>query len=102
MTIKIFSSSFCNNNNEIRKAVLKLKGHGKPIVVYGPQACGKTRNTKAIAEHVKRPVVIDDYSYGHPLPAGCVAFTNEEPPWNCKHDNFKVVNFSDIEPLLNT
>lgn len=33
----------------------------KKIVVYGPPACGKTRNAEALAAHFEVDIVVDDF-----------------------------------------
>jgi fructose-1,6-bisphosphatase/inositol monophosphatase family enzyme len=32
----------------------------KPVIVYGEQGCGKTRNAKAIATHYRKSIIIDE------------------------------------------
>lgn len=33
----------------------------KKVVVYGPPACGKTRNAEALAAHFEVDIVVDDW-----------------------------------------
>lgn len=40
----------------------------RSVVVYGPQACGKTRNAKALAEHFGLSTIVDDWN-GEPFPS---------------------------------
>ncbi len=84
----------------IRRCVISLGGEGIPIIVSGPKACGKTRNAEKIAKILSRPVVVDDYLFERPLPDGCVAFTYETPPPKKSYQNFRVINFSDIQDKL--
>lgn len=46
------------------------------IVVYGPKACGKTRNAAALAAHFNVWVVVDDWLPGqHKLTPGALHLT---------------------------
>lgn len=50
------------------------------IVVYGPPACGKTRNSGRIASHFGISVIVDDWSpRQHVLTPGAIHFTHEHP-----------------------
>lgn len=40
----------------------------KSWIVYGPQACGKTRNAKAIANALKLNCIYDDWTPGQEAP----------------------------------
>ncbi|GAB3380886.1 hypothetical protein NCG89_00915 [Spongiibacter taiwanensis] len=95
-SVKIFSSKMVTNS-DIRRQVFESGGYGEPIVVYGPQACGKTRNAEAVAKYLNRPVVIDDYLFERSLPDGCVALTYLEPPQSKPFHGFRAIKFSDIE-----
>lgn len=40
---------------------------GKPVVIYGPVACGKTTYAKTIADHFGKDVIVDDWRKGQEL-----------------------------------
>lgn len=46
------------------------------LILYGQQACGKTRHGAAIAAHFGLTQVIDDWAPGDPLPTNALAITN--------------------------
>lgn len=48
-------------------------------IVHGPQACGKTRNAKALAAHFGCTSIVDDWNGRSPLPANALALTHELP-----------------------
>jgi len=48
----------------------------RPVIVYGPQACGKTTNAQALAQAYGCTSVVDDWTPGEPIPAGALALTN--------------------------
>lgn len=53
----------------------------KKIVVFGPPACGKTRNAEALAAHFGVDVVIDDWDPNrHQLVPGALHLSHE--PYN--------------------
>ncbi|MES2787645.1 MAG: hypothetical protein V4684_19420 [Pseudomonadota bacterium] len=47
------------------------------VVIYGPEACGKTTHAAALAAHYRKEVVIDDWLPGDPLPTHALALTNQ-------------------------
>lgn len=70
------------------------------VVIYGPQACGKTRNAAALARHFGLTRVLDgDHGYeglwepGQPAPAGCLVLTGEPQPG--------ALQFADLAAELN-
>lgn len=76
-------------------------------VVFGPKACGKTRNKAAIAKHLTGDVnaVIDDYGWDprHRLTPGMVHLTFETPQrgvarWSPSFDSMVVrfISFAEI------
>lgn len=56
--------------------------NGKSWLVYGPQACGKTRNARAIADALGLPDILDDWHPGMPVPTTkTLVLTNETGPF---------------------
>jgi|GEM_PF-4485601 replication-associated recombination protein RarA len=50
----------------------------KRIVVYGPPACGKTRNAEALAAHFGVNIVVDDWCpKRHQLVSGALHLSHE-------------------------
>jgi len=58
-----------------------MNAPAKPnVFVYGPQGCGKTRNSAALAVHFARRIVIDGWEPRRPVPAGgCLILCVEDP-----------------------
>ncbi len=48
----------------------------RPLVIYGPQGCGKTRMAHAIAARLGAGVVVEGWDGFSPLPANAIATTN--------------------------
>lgn len=53
----------------------------KPVVVYGPQASGKTRNAAALLRRFGKRLLVDDWDGCARLPGAALALTNTEPPY---------------------
>jgi len=51
------------------------------IIIHGPEACGKTRNSAKLRAHYKSHRVRDDWHPGIALREGDLALTNFEPPF---------------------
>lgn len=51
---------------------------GKPLIIVGPQASGKTRNSKAFLRAFGGKRVVDDWDGKSPLKDGDLALTNFE------------------------
>ncbi|MEA3278878.1 MAG: hypothetical protein U9Q81_27010 [Pseudomonadota bacterium] len=69
-----------------------------PVIVHGPQGCGKTRAVGHLRRVFGREVVIDPWE-GGPLPPGALALTNAAPPYAVEA---RVVDFRDIEGVGTT
>ncbi|WP_437881056.1 hypothetical protein [Pseudomonas sp. LRF_L74] len=55
--------------------------NGKSWLVYGPQACGKTRNAPAIAAALGLAEIVDDWQPGEPVPiTKALVLTNHDGP----------------------
>lgn len=54
----------------------------EPVIIYGPQGCGKTRNSAALAKHFGKVFILDYDSAIRPdaYPADAIVFTNTELP----------------------
>lgn len=50
-----------------------------PLVVYGPQGCGKTSNAQAIADYFHCTPVVDDWDGRSALPEGALALCQQYP-----------------------
>lgn len=50
----------------------------KTVIVYGPQACGKTRNAEALRNHFGCANIVDDWSLTQYVVHGSLHLTNEE------------------------
>lgn len=48
------------------------------IIICGPQGCGKTRNSEALAKHYGKTVIVNDWTFGQPLPDDAICLTSEE------------------------
>jgi hypothetical protein len=48
-------------------------------IVYGPQACGKTRNKHAIAKHLGCDIIVDEWDESRPLTEGAVHLALKNP-----------------------
>lgn len=46
------------------------------VIVYGPQACGKTRNSEALKRHFGCDRIVDDWNGRDALRDGDLALTN--------------------------
>ena len=49
------------------------------VVIFGPAACGKTRNAKLIAEHLGLPYIHDGGPEGAPAKGALILSNVEEP-----------------------
>ncbi|MFA7278619.1 MAG: hypothetical protein WC100_00825 [Sterolibacterium sp.] len=49
------------------------------VIIHGPQACGKSRNAKALAAHFNCSRIIDDWNERLPLLPDTLMLTNEAP-----------------------
>ena len=43
-----------------------------PVVIYGPQGCGKTRNAQALAAHFGCSRIVDDWDGQSKIEDGCL------------------------------
>lgn len=50
-----------------------------PLVIYGPQGCGKTRNASALADHFRCTMIVDDWDGRSALPDGALALCAHYP-----------------------
>lgn len=59
-----------------------------PLVIYGPQGCGKTTKAQALAEHFGCSTIVDDWDGRAPLPDDTLALYNGRgvPPW-CAYEH---------------
>lgn len=48
------------------------------VIVYGPPGCGKTRNSKLIAQLFSKEQIIDDWKLGDHLPSDALCLSNDE------------------------
>ncbi|MCS3467414.1 DNA polymerase III delta prime subunit [Pseudomonas sp. JUb42] len=51
----------------------------KPLIVVGPQGCGKTQLAQTMAEFFGCEHIVDPLESHDPLPSGTLALTNVEP-----------------------
>lgn len=73
MNIHIFQSGHINENN----LNTFINGNQrKPIIITGPQACGKTHNADKLAILYGFSVVLDGWEPGDNIPLGTMALTN--------------------------
>ena len=55
----------------------------RSVIVYGPQACGKTRNARAIADALGLKDIRDNWFHGTPIPRfDALVLTSDEPPFS--------------------
>ncbi len=47
-----------------------------PVVVYGPQGCGKSAHARLLAKHYGKSRIVDDWTPGAPLSSDTLALTN--------------------------
>ena len=69
-----------------------------PLVIYGPQACGKTRNAERLKRAFGARRVVDEWVPGDPLPPDAIALTN------CDGDELpprRSISFSDAMKVVN-
>ncbi len=65
------------------------------VIVYGPQACGKTRNAERLRKGFGMDRVIDDWHVGDTVPQrGALVLTND-PMAAAFHDPFELIAFDD-------
>jgi hypothetical protein len=64
-------------------------------IIFGDQACGKTRNAEKLRAAFGCRTIVDDWRVGMPLPHNALALTNDYAVLN--HENYagKVVQFAD-------
>ena len=56
-----------------------------PLVVYGPQGCGKTTNARAIADYFRCTSIVDNWDGRSRLPDGALALCTRYP-WRRRYD----------------
>jgi len=61
------------------------------VIVHGPQACGKTRNARALAAALGCNKILDDWDGRTPIPHGALVLTSDEPPFEARA---KVLSFA--------
>lgn len=67
----------------------------RSVIVYGPQACGKTRNAERLRKGFGMDRVIDDWRVGDIIPQrGALVLTND-PASMSAHDPFDFYTFDD-------
>lgn len=66
------------------------------MIVYGPMACGKTRNAQALAAHFGLKVIIDDWDpTRHVLTDGALHLTNAPcEGYNAPKAEFRTIRFN--------
>ena len=73
-----------NNPKEaIQGAERRLKmldTQNAPLVIHGPQECGKTRNAERLAAKYNYSSIVDDWSFKKPLTDNALHLTYEIPP----------------------
>lgn len=69
-----------------------------PVIVYGPQSCGKTRNAEKIKRYFRAAKLVDDWKVGDEVEDGAVYLTNDNRAMNT-HPR-RTVQFSDVERML--
>ncbi|MCP5197012.1 MAG: hypothetical protein H6974_09535 [Gammaproteobacteria bacterium] len=67
----------------------------QPIIIYGPQGCGKTQHAEQFRELFHTQRVIDDWSWGDPLLEGDMALTNSPIPEPCP-DHVRVFEYEKL------
>ncbi len=71
-----------NELNKMRADALVECAAMTTVIVYGPQACGKTRNARAIADALGLPDILDDWHQRMPAPTTkTLVLTNETGPF---------------------
>jgi hypothetical protein len=66
----------------------------KTVIVYGPMACGKTRNAMRIAAYFNINTIVDDWDVSrHQITFGAIHLTNI-PPHNAP---IRCFNFTDLK-----
>lgn len=85
------------------------------VIVYGPQGCGKTRNSQQLLKHFKCRKIVDDWDGVTRLTNGDMALTYRSPVRdglspnlgqpsydkpNFGYPNAKVIAFAKVKPLL--
>lgn len=55
--------------------------HDVPLVIYGPQASGKTRHARVLLRHFQKSVLVDDWNGETALAPWTLALTNAGPPY---------------------
>lgn len=49
------------------------------VIIYGPQGCGKTRFASMLAAHYGKSTIVDDWSFGKPLPEDAMGLCDCDP-----------------------
>lgn len=66
----------------------------KTVIVYGPMACGKTRNAARIAAHFGIDTIVDDWDESrHVITPGAIHLTN----CPVRKGSVPCVNFADLQ-----
>ena len=67
------------------------------IIIYGPKACGKTRNAQKLAKKYGCKKIIDGWDDTRRPPENALVLTNETPPY--RKSNAKAIEFKEaIKP----
>ena len=69
-------SRVTNELNKMRADALVECAAMTTVIVYGPQACGKTRNSEALKRHFGCNCIVDDWNGRAALRDGDLALTN--------------------------
>lgn len=64
---------------------------GGSVLVYGPQGCGKTRHSEALAAHFGVGKVVDDWRPGDPVEPGALHLSQVEVPGAVAYESLKAV-----------
>lgn len=59
------------------------------VIVYGPQACGKTRHAAALAAHLGLGTIIDDWMLGDPIEEDALHLSQVAVPGAVAYESLK-------------
>lgn len=68
----------------------EMAASAEPVIVYGPQGCGKTRHAAELAAHFGVCRIIDDWMPGDPVESAALHLCQVEVPGAVAYESLEV------------